>query len=106
MPPYSPPRRIQRNDASADAYDIASSLSREDDDNDDDDRRGGVIPTDDSDAVTRGYGDCGEAVVGEIPLAGAADVSVADEWEEATARGGETNSMEVCTDMLMLPRWT
>jgi hypothetical protein len=102
-----PPRRIRCNDASTDAYDVASSLSRDDDDDDDDDDRGGgVIPTDDSDAVTRGYDDCGKAVAGEIALAGAADVPVAEEWEEATARGGETKSMEVRTDVLMLPRWT
>jgi hypothetical protein len=104
--PLLPPRWIQRNDASTDACDVASSLSCNDDNNDDNGRGGGVIPTDDSDAVTRGYNDCGKAVAGEIALVGAADVPVAEEWEEATARGGETKSMEVCTDMLMLPRWT
>ncbi len=61
---------------------------------------------DNSDAVTRGYDDCGKAVVGETALAGVAEVPVAEEWEEATARGGETKSMEVCTDVLMLPHWT
>jgi hypothetical protein len=106
VPPYPPPRRIQCNDASADAYDVASSLSRNDDDDEDDDRGGGIIPTDDLDAVRRGYNDCGKAVAGEITLAGAADIPVAEEWEEATGRGGETKSMEVCTDVLMLPRCT
>jgi hypothetical protein len=104
--PLLPPRRIRRDDASTDAYDVASSLSCDDDDNDNDDRGGGVIPTDDSDAITRGYDDRGKAVAGEIALAGAADVPVAEEWEEATARGGETKSMEVRTDVLMLPHWT
>jgi hypothetical protein len=61
---------------------------------------------DDSDAVTRGYDECGKAVAGEITLAGAVDVTVAEEGEEAMARGSETNSMEVRTDVLMLPRWT
>ncbi len=51
-------------------------------------------------------GYCGKAVAGEIALAGAADVPVAEEWEEATARGSETKSMEVRTDVSMLPRWT
>jgi hypothetical protein len=69
-------------------------------------RGGGVIPTDNSDAVTRGYDYCGKAVEGEIALARVADVPVAEEWEEAMARGGETKSMEVCTDLLMLPCWT
>jgi hypothetical protein len=60
---------------------------------------------DNSDAVTWGYDDCRKAVAGEIALAGAADVTMAEEWEEATARGSETKSMEVHTDVLMLPRW-
>jgi hypothetical protein len=101
--PLLPPCRIQRDDASTDVYDVASFLSCNDDDNDDDDRRGGVIPKDDSDTVTRGYGDCGKAVVREIALVGAADVPVAEEWEETTARGGETKSTEVHMDVLMLP---
>ncbi len=104
--PLLPPRRIQRNDASADTYEVGSSLSRDDDDDDDNNRGGGVIPTDDSDAVTRGYNDCEKAIAGEIALAGAADVPEAEEWEEATTRGGEMKSMEVRTDVLMLPRWT
>ncbi len=104
--PLLPPHQIRCNNASADAYDVASSLSCNDDDDEDDDRGGGVILTDDSNAITRGYNDCGKAVAGEIALAGAADVQVAEEWEEAKARGSETKSMEVCTDVLMLPRWT
>jgi hypothetical protein len=104
--PLLPPRRIRRDNASVDAYDVASSLSCNDNNDDNDNRGGGVIPTDDSDAATRGYDDCGKAVAGEIALAGAADILVVEDWEEATARGGETKSMEVCTDVLMLPRWT
>ncbi len=69
-------------------------------------RGGGVIPTGDTDAVTRGYDNCGKAVAGAIALAGAVDVLVAEEGEEATARGGETKSVEVRTDVLMLPHWT
>jgi hypothetical protein len=102
--PLLPPHRIQCNDASVDAYDVTSSLSCDDHDDDDDNRGGGVIPTDNSDAVTRGYDDWGKAVAGEIALAGAADIPVAEEWEEATARSGEMKSMEICTDVLMLPR--
>ncbi len=101
-----PPRRIRCDNASADAYDVVSSLTCDNDNHDDDNRGGGVIPTDDSDAITRGYNNCGKAVGGEIALAGAVNVPVAEEGEEATARGGETKSMEVCTDVLMLPRWT
>jgi hypothetical protein len=104
--PLLPPHQIRRDDAFVDAYDVVSSLSRDDDDDDNDDCGGGVILTDDLDAITRGFDDCGKAIAGEIALAGAADVPVAEEWEEATARGGETKSMEVCTDMLMLPCWT
>ncbi len=104
--PLLPPRWIQCDNASTDAYDVASSLSCDDNNDDNDNRGGSVIPTEDSDAITRGYDDCGKAVVGEIALPGAADVPVAEEWEEATARGGEIKSMEVCTDMLMLPHWT
>jgi hypothetical protein len=89
-----------------DAYNVASSLSCNDGDNDDNDRGGGIIPTDDSDAVTRGYNECGKAVVGKIALAGAVDVLVVEEGKEATARGGETKSMEVCTDVLLLPHCT
>jgi hypothetical protein len=87
-------------------YDLASSLSRDNDNDDDDDRGDGVIPINNSDDVTRGYDDCKKAVAGEIALAGAADVPLAEEWEEAMARGSETKSMEVCTDVLMLPCWT
>jgi hypothetical protein len=104
--PLLPPRRIRRGDASADAYDVVSSLSRDDDDDDDNNHGGSIILTDDSDAVTRGYNNCGKAIVEEIALTGVADVPVAEEWEEATARGSETKSMEVCTDVLMSPRWT
>jgi hypothetical protein len=104
--PLLPPHWIQCDNASADAYNVASSLSCNNNDDDNDDRGGSVILTDDSDAITRGYNDCGKAVAGEIALAGAADVQVAEEWEEAMARGSETKSMEVCTDVLMLPRWT
>ncbi len=104
--PLLPPRRIRCNDASADAYDVASSLSYDNDDDVDDNRGVDVIPTDDSDTVTRGYDDCGKAVAGEIALARVADVPVTEEWEEATARGGEMKSMEVLTDILLLPRWT
>jgi hypothetical protein len=39
----------------------------------------GIIPMDNSDAVMRGYDNCGKAVVGEIAFAGAADVPVAEE---------------------------
>jgi hypothetical protein len=92
--PLLPPPRIQCDNASVDTYDVASSLSCGDDDDNDNNRRGTVIPTDNSDAVTWGYDDCGKAVAGEIALAEAADVPVV-EWEEATARGGETKSMEV-----------
>jgi hypothetical protein len=104
--PLLPPRQIQRDDASADAYDVVSFLSHDNDDDDDDDRGGGIIPTDDSDAITRGYNNCGKAVAGEITLTGVADVPVVEEWEEASARGSETKSMEVRTDVLMLPCWT
>jgi hypothetical protein len=104
--PLLPPHRIQRNNASADAYDVASSLSHKDNDDDDDNRGGGIILTDDLDAVTRGYDDCGRAIGGDTALAGAVDIPVAEEGEEATARGGEMKGMEVCTDVLMLPCWT
>ena len=104
--PLLPPHWIRRDNASADAYDVASSLSCNNIDNDNNDRGGGIIPTDDLDAVTRGYNNCGKAVVGEITLPGAADIPVAEEWEEASARGSETKSMEVRTDVLMLPCWT
>jgi hypothetical protein len=104
--PPTPPRWIQCNDASADAYDVASSLSCNDNNDDNNDHGGSVIPMDDSDAIRRGYNDCRKAIAGEIALAGAADVPVAEEWEEAMGRGGETKSMEVCTDVLMLPRCT
>jgi hypothetical protein len=104
--PLLPPCRIRHDVASVDAYDVVSSLSRDNDDDDDDNRGGSIIPTDNSDAITRGYKDCGKAIAGEIALAGAADVPVAEEWEEVTARGGETKSMEICTDVLMLSRWT
>jgi hypothetical protein len=104
--PLLPPRWIRRDDASADAYDVVSSLSCDDNDDADNNHGGGVIPTDDLDAVTRGYNDCGKAVAGGIALTGAADIPMAEEWEEATERGGEMKSMEVCTDVLMLPRWT
>jgi hypothetical protein len=86
--PLLPPHRIRRDDASAYAYDVASSLSCDDNDDDNDDRGGSIIPTDNSDAITRGYGNCRKAVAGEIALAGAADVPVAEEWEEAMARNG------------------
>jgi hypothetical protein len=104
--PLLPPHWIQHDNASVDAYDITSSLSCDNDDNDDDKDGGGIILTDDSDAVTRGYDNCEKAVAGKIALTGVVDVPVAEEWEEATARGGETKGMEVLTDMLMLPCWT
>jgi hypothetical protein len=104
-----PCRWIQRDNASAGTYDVAPPLSRNDNDDEDDDRRGVIIPTDDSDdsdAVRRGYDNCGKVVAGAIALAGEVDVPVVEEGEEATARGGETKSVEARTDMLMLPRWT
>jgi hypothetical protein len=104
--PLLPPCQIRHDDASTDAYDVVSSLFCDNNDNDDDNRGDGVIPTDDSDAIMRGYNNCGKAVGGEIALAGAVNDPVAEEGEEAMARGGETKSMEVCTDVLMLPCWT
>ncbi len=91
--PLLPPRQIQCDDPSTDAYDVASSLSCDDNDNDDNNRGGGLIPTEDSDAITRGYNDCGKAVTGEITLAGAANIPVAEECVcQLVLRAGETVS--------------